>query len=485
MGTKRVKIWKKIERKTYIKGSFVGKYRGNIDVTKSESNYEKYYDIEVYEGEIYDFEIEKNNPSKINEKKYTAFKSEYNFLQKRFENIKSKPLNQFTKDFDEFKLKIHYPKVKNIQISKVIKNGKQTFGTFNCIVFGYLVDIIEVEEEIEICTDCNFPIDDCSCLLPEIPSVNERLDIPHNVQFSEIDTSNDIKTENEGCLYAIKIIGWITFIIVGLLSFPITTIIILFFVLMVMGLYKYFNWQHKKLQLYNNGWSVFYKKELIKILKIIATIIILVIGIGYYNYVYYKHQENERIKKEEIKAVQKRFEAEQKRKELQVKKDKSQYYLDQANKNFDRKRYKQTIANLDSSLLIFPDNYKALFKKGMVLKRRKKYTQAIEVFNQLSNKTNQYKSEIYLEKGRCLLKLGKKEKAIVQIYQSAQLNNVEAKKIYERINPFIKEIIGYVTRCCDGTTSSATGRGACSHHGGVCNWNDPIYSKRRKYQVKF
>jgi hypothetical protein len=25
-------------------------------------------------------------------------------------------------------------------------------------------------------------------------------------------------------------------------------------------------------------------------------------------------------------------------------------------------------------------------------------------------------------------------------------------------------------RCCDGTLSSATGRGACSHHGGVCEW---------------
>jgi hypothetical protein len=24
--------------------------------------------------------------------------------------------------------------------------------------------------------------------------------------------------------------------------------------------------------------------------------------------------------------------------------------------------------------------------------------------------------------------------------------------------------------CCDGTRSSATGKGACSHHGGVCQW---------------
>jgi hypothetical protein len=24
--------------------------------------------------------------------------------------------------------------------------------------------------------------------------------------------------------------------------------------------------------------------------------------------------------------------------------------------------------------------------------------------------------------------------------------------------------------CCDGSRSGATGRGACSHHGGVCRW---------------
>jgi tetratricopeptide (TPR) repeat protein len=35
---------------------------------------------------------------------------------------------------------------------------------------------------------------------------------------------------------------------------------------------------------------------------------------------------------------------------------------------------------------------------------------------------------------------------------------------------------------CDGSTSSATGRGACSHHGGVCAWNAPVYEESRKYE---
>lgn len=33
------------------------------------------------------------------------------------------------------------------------------------------------------------------------------------------------------------------------------------------------------------------------------------------------------------------------------------------------------------------------------------------------------------------------------------------------------------SRCCDGTTSSATGRGACSHHGGVCRIENVPYKE--------
>ena len=35
-------------------------------------------------------------------------------------------------------------------------------------------------------------------------------------------------------------------------------------------------------------------------------------------------------------------------------------------------------------------------------------------------------------------------------------------------------------RCRDGSYSSATGRGACSHHGGVSTW---IYSKRKNVEI--
>jgi len=46
-------------------------------------------------------------------------------------------------------------------------------------------------------------------------------------------------------------------------------------------------------------------------------------------------------------------------------------------------------------------------------------------------------------------------------------------------------VTGYYTYsvCCDGTTSSSTGRGTCSHHGGVCSTkSEPIYQTRYTMQ---
>ena len=58
---------------------------------------------------------------------------------------------------------------------------------------------------------------------------------------------------------------------------------------------------------------------------------------------------------------------------------------------------------------------------------------------------------------------------------------------FETKTTYTKEIVGYCTLCNDGThsPSCSTGRGTCSHHGGVAQWNAPIYSKVPHYkQIK-
>lgn len=48
----------------------------------------------------------------------------------------------------------------------------------------------------------------------------------------------------------------------------------------------------------------------------------------------------------------------------------------------------------------------------------------------------------------------------------------------ETITTYEQRVTSYCTLCDDGTysPSCATGRGACSHHGGVAQWNAPRYS---------
>ena len=59
----------------------------------------------------------------------------------------------------------------------------------------------------------------------------------------------------------------------------------------------------------------------------------------------------------------------------------------------------------------------------------------------------------------------------------AEVSHVERTTVYN------EKIIGYCTLCNDGTysPSCATGRGACSHHGGVNQWNAPKYQKVPEY----
>ncbi len=61
---------------------------------------------------------------------------------------------------------------------------------------------------------------------------------------------------------------------------------------------------------------------------------------------------------------------------------------------------------------------------------------------------------------------------------------IEEKSHTETVTKYKKEIINYCTLCNDGTYSPtcATGRGACSHHGGVAQWNAPVYGQVAYYE---
>lgn len=90
--------------------------------------------------------------------------------------------------------------------------------------------------------------------------------------------------------------------------------------------------------------------------------------------------------------------------------------------------------------------------------------------------------DLFLKRAICYSKTGKIAEAVADCKIAMKLGDTNAVRLYNKINPLKKRIAYYVTRCCDGTTSSSSGRGTCSHHGGVCDWNEPVYEEYRKYE---
>jgi len=115
------------------------------------------------------------------------------------------------------------------------------------------------------------------------------------------------------------------------------------------------------------------------------------------------------------------------------------------------------------------------------LMKARQYATALPVINAILINDPE-NSILLLNKAICYSKTGDTQKAVENLKPLLESGNKDAKKLNDKINPIRKKIIGYETLCNDGTTSEARGRGACSHHGGVQDWNHPVYEESRKYE---
>ncbi|WP_422350019.1 hypothetical protein [Flagellimonas sp.] len=167
MGFKTIKVEKKVPRKTYIRGDFIGKYFGRLSKEQDPFSISKVYDISIYEGKIFNVENEIEDSNTINESIYNGIQSHIQIEQKSFEEVACFPKKSLS-GFNGYKLSINAPKLEDVKIKNVVKEGNQTFGTLFCKVSGYLLDYkTEVEEiEIEICDSCKNPIEKCICPKP-------------------------------------------------------------------------------------------------------------------------------------------------------------------------------------------------------------------------------------------------------------------------------------------------------------------------------
>ena len=116
--------------------------------------------------------------------------------------------------------------------------------------------------------------------------------------------------------------------------------------------------------------------------------------------------------------------------------------------------------------------------------RTKAYRSAIEQYDELA-RLGLFTGEQMYQRALCYQQVGRKSEALSDLYRASEAGYKPATKLYDKQNPLLRKLLYYQTVCCDGSysPSNAKGRGACSHHGGVCNWNKPIYETYRKYDV--
>jgi hypothetical protein len=134
----------------------------------------------------------------------------------------------------------------------------------------------------------------------------------------------------------------------------------------------------------------------------------------------------------------------------------------------------------ETTKVVNPILYNKLTSNIKLLIERNLYTEAIDNINYLIEEGFS-NSELYYYLGLCNYHLNDKLSAIKNFKISLDGGNSSASIMYDKLNPIKKRISNYVTLCCDGSISYSVGKGTCSWHGGVCQWDYPLYEEYREY----
>lgn len=197
----------------------------------------------------------------------------------------------------------------------------------------------------------------------------------------------------------------------------------------------------------------------------------------------YEKKENEKAKLERIEKEKEQLAKEEAERKEKVRIDSLSFYQNSAIQLLAENKLKEAYNSIQATLRLSETEKEKTLSNSInadYLFKSKKYTEAVVEFTKLINKSFNL-SDTYYKRAVCYQKTNKIQEAVNDLKEAIKLGNEDAKQLHEKINPLKKRVVGYVTLCCDGTTSSAKGRGACSHHGGVCDWNHPIYEEYRQY----
>lgn len=171
-------------------------------------------------------------------------------------------------------------------------------------------------------------------------------------------------------------------------------------------------------------------------------------------------------------------------------------HLKKAQTLFDEKKHMEAVLEYKLALP-FADsstNGTLNYKIASILFVQKQYEEALNYYSKASNKYTLLDTLRY-NKAVCFLKMGNVASAVNELRLSKTTPRVKA--LFNKINPiktkFVyveepvkkKRVSYYTILCRDGSHShSSSRRGTCSHHGGVADWEHPVYETYTENQRK-
>ena len=143
-----VTIQEHIERRTYIKGKFNGKFIGYLDHKKSDLLHENFYDLEVLSGEI------KTTRDEDHIRHWETGEPEEFQPVEKFLTKLPESLNLEVK-FDDgttkgYQINLNEPKLSNYSLSKQVYEDDKIFGDIEGEISGYIkhFDVVDVADEV-------------------------------------------------------------------------------------------------------------------------------------------------------------------------------------------------------------------------------------------------------------------------------------------------------------------------------------------------
>ena len=228
--------------------------------------------------------------------------------------------------------------------------------------------------------------------------------------------------------------------------------------------------------------------ELTNKIKLVSSAIFLLfasLSLGYYFNMEKQFAEKQEMlalkaKNEKIRLAklerQRKLEAE---KLERIRKDSLNHYLNKTDEITKTGNLVLALASVDKALSFAKqEKPEALAIKAQILYQSGKNDEALDIYSNLIKENDS--PVLRLKRAYCYSKASQIPEAVADLRIAINAGNQEAEVLHNQINPIIREFSHYITRCCDGDISDATGRGACSHHGGVCG-REAVYNEYRKY----